>query len=228
MYSPSFALAAAVDDSKVLYEAYHSTAPTTLQPYTWYFTLASKEPNAAKSQTLLLGGVGDYKTFSTRMRAKQDGTWVVGLGAADEREYQTLHIALAKEISSVLAAGKHRMVPQVTTYTWLPDVENKDVVTAKVAQINRDVFSKYMTETLQVPTAAQLFSICQVPYRQPHVLLAVLTTTDSAVYSLGFHLESKTWFVTDPASSWAKLSYRLDILLGALGPLPGETSTKTA
>ncbi len=227
MYVPSFALAAAVDDSKILYEAFHLKPPSTLQPFTWYLSLAP-QADASKARTLLLGGCGDYKTFVTKIRAQPDGTWIVEPSNGSVRDYQTLHITLAKEIQGVLTAGRHSLVPQVHTYTWLPDVENKDTVTPAVTRINREVYAKYMTSSLTVPSAEQMFSICQVPYRQPHVMLTVLTTADTAVYSLGFHPETKTWFVTDPAGTWAKLSYRLDVLLGALGPLPGEAQEATA
>lgn len=217
------ALAAVIDDAKVLWLSFHMRDPERLLDNTWGIKCASEEEErgdgdgggGAKPCALELFGKYKHRKFSARLTAYDDGTWVVQNNSTPRpkpKRYGTLHALLAGELPGLFAAGKHALPPQAGFVQYVDGGRpSKELDVASVG-----VWRAHQVDDLSAPDPGGVFTITPAPYPQPHVVLGTLVTEDHAEYAVGYHPATKSYFLTDPRAEWARVSYSLPALVSTL------------
>ena len=207
-FKPSTALAAAIDDAKLLVVSFHTTEPSNLLAWTWYLTREGV-PCEGQSCPMHLSGRAGKETFNTVIGADERGRWsAVQAGAAATKTYRSLHLALHDQLKALLKRGRHQLPAQAHRYEYVrpaAEVESRE-------EDNAAVYHKY----LDAPGPDALFSIHPAPFPQPHVVVCTLDTRGGSRYVLGYHPASAMWFLADPEEVWATVSESLPALLSTV------------
>ena len=204
---------------------------------------ASKpSPSAdSKSAALQLHAVTrDGSDVVVNISASETGEWfATGIADAAEKvnKEESLHMLLVGLRKHGLLTAARQVLPSVETYIWLhaaPTEEDDivDVHARRQARHERNVktynaFVIKRGDDVALLQANTPFQIVPAPYKQPHVVLATVRarvktgrrakgvpeTYGVAIYVLGYHRASRTWFLTPPTSPLVYMSNSLDALL---------------
>ena len=204
---------------------------------------ASKpSPSAdSKSAALQLHAVThDGSDVVVNISASETGEWFATApsdAAGKVNKEESLHMLLVGLRKHGLLTAARQVLPSVETYIWLhaaPTEEDAivDVHARRQARHERNVktynaFVIKRGDDVALLQANRPFQIVPAPYKQPHVVLATVRarvktgrrakgvpeTYGVAIYVLGYHRASRTWFLTPPTSPLVYMSNSLDALL---------------
>lgn len=212
VFEPSAALISAVNDAKILWLSFHSTAPDNMHAYTWCITHTTRPRCEGHACPMVLCGRLAHKPFATTIIATPEGMWKTESG----NTYPSLDALLKKEVGTMIQKGRHKDIPLVESWDWIPSEHDSKDLEAR----NMAIHDEYRIETLGLPAPGKAFAITHVPFPQTHIVIMTLTTRDEgegvAEYVLGYHPKTKMWFLTDPRADWARVALSLEALLGTL------------
>jgi hypothetical protein len=207
-----------------------------------FLDTSKPSPSAdSKSAALQLRAVTrDGSDVVVNISASETGEWfatAVADTAGKVNKEESLHMLLVGLRKHGLLTAARQVLPSVETYIWLhaaPTEEDAivDVHARRQARHERNVktynaFVIKRGDDVALLQADTLFQIVPAPYKQPHVVLATVRarvktgrrakgvpeTYGVAIYVLGYHRASRTWFLTPPTSPLAYMSNSLDALL---------------